>query len=212
MLQSVVRAPKTAQDINTGVRLARMHGKDITLADVARVLRTAGIRYVVVGAHAANGYTGRPRTTIDVDVIVQFPKKAAKAVAAAFPNLVMRDTPAVIRFMAGEDEAIDLMKPIGSKLWARLLKETRRVIVDGESVHIPALEGVLAAKFAAMASPHRRVIDKQQDGVDFGRIVEANKKIDLQQLEQLGNLVYAGGGSAVVKLVTDARAGRRLEF
>src|SRR5687767_8389046 len=125
MLQTVVRPPKTAEDIAIGVRLARMHGKDIGLADVARALRLAGVRYVVVGAHAANGYSGRPRTTIDVDVIVQFPKKAAKAIAAAFPNLVMQDTPVVIRFMAGENEAIDVMKPIGSKLWARLLKETR---------------------------------------------------------------------------------------
>jgi predicted nucleotidyltransferase len=212
MLQTVVRAPKTAEDIATGVRLARMHGKDIQLADVARVLRTAGLRYVVVGAHAANGYTGRPRMTIDVDVVVQFPKKAAKAVAAAFPDLVMRDTPVVIRFMAGEDEAIDLMKPIGSKLWARLLKETRQIDVNGEPVHIPSLEGVLAAKFAAMASPHRRMLDKQQDGVDFGRIVVANQQIDLPLLEHLGELVYSGGGAAIVQLVADARAGRRLEF
>lgn len=212
MLQTIVRPPKSSEDITTGVRLARMHGKDINLADVARVLRTAGVRYVVVGAHAANGYSGRPRTTIDVDVIVQFPKKAAKAIAAAFPKLVMCDTAVVIRFMDGENEAIDLMKPIGSRLWARLLKETRQVDVDGESVHIPPLEGVLAAKFAAMASPHRRIRDKQQDGVDFGRIVDANKQVDRELLQELGELVYAGGGGAIVKLVEDARAGRRLEF
>jgi predicted nucleotidyltransferase len=212
MLKTVIRPPRTAEDITTGVRLARMHGKEISVADVARVLRTAGVRYVVVGAHAANGYSGRPRTTIDVDVVVQSPKKAAKAIAVAYPDLVMRDTPVVVRFMAGEDEAIDLMKPIGSQLWARLLKGTRQVDIDGEMVHIPALEGVLAAKFAAMASPQRRVIDKQQDGVDFGRIVEANAQIDLELLQQLGELVYAGGGQAAVKLVADARAGRRLEF
>jgi hypothetical protein len=212
MLQSVVRPPKTAEDIATGVRLARMYGKDIHLLDVTRVLRTAGVRYVVVGAHAANGYTGKPRTTIDVDVIVQFPKKAAKAVAAAFPDLVMRDTPVVIRFMAGEEEAIDLMKPTGSKLWARLLNDTKQIEVEGEPVHIPTLEGMLAAKFAAMASPSRRLLDKQQDGLDFARIVDVNKQIDLQVLEQLGELVYAGGGTAIVKLVDDARAGRTLTF
>ena len=189
-----------------------MHGKEISVADVARVLRTAGVPYVIVGAHAANGYTGRPRTTIDIDAVVRFPKKAALAVAAAYPNLVMRDTPVVIRFYDGEDEAIDLMKPIGSPLWAQLLKETREVSIDGEPVRIPTLEGVLAAKFAAMASPTRRPLDKQQDGVDFARIVDVNKQIDLAKLEQLGELVYAGGGAAVVKLAGDARAGRRLEF
>lgn len=212
MLQTVIRRPKAAQDIAAGVRLARMHGKDISPAAVARTLRLAKVRYVLVGAHAANGYTGRPRTTIDVDVIVQFPKKAAKAIAAEFPQLQMHDTPVVIRFMDGDVEAIDLMKPAGSALWVRLLKETREVRIDDEKVRIPVLEGVLAAKFAAMASPHRRQGDKLIDGGDFVRILDANADVDLDLLRDLGELVYAGGGKFVLKLVADARAGRRLEF
>src|SRR5438477_9534609 len=127
MLPTVVRRPRTAEDISTGVRLARMAGKEITPQAVARVLREAGVNYVLVGAHATNGYTGRPRATIDVDVVVQFPKKAARAISEAFPQLQMRDTPVVTRFMNGPDEAIDLMKPGTSKLWARLLKETRAI-------------------------------------------------------------------------------------
>ena len=43
-------------------------------------------------------------------------------------------------------------------------------------------------------------------------MVEANAKINLDLLRELGDLVYAGGGAFVVKLVADARAGRRLEF
>src|SRR5437867_11756629 len=101
MLPTVVRAPRTAEDIATGIELARMHGKLISPAHVARVLREAGVGYVIVGAHAANGYSGRPRTTVDVDVVVQFPKKAAKAIAAAYPKLSMRDTAVVSRFMDG---------------------------------------------------------------------------------------------------------------
>lgn len=189
-----------------------MQKRDIGPADVAGVLNKAKLKYVLVGAHAANGYSGRPRATIDVDVVVQFPKKAAKAVAAAFPQLQMRDTPVVIRFMDGDIEAIDLMKPAGSQLWARLLKETFEIRLEGERVRIPSLEGVLAAKFAAMASPYRRPTDKQQDGADFMRIVDANAEIDLDLLHELGDLVYTGGSAFVLKLVADARAGRRLEF
>jgi hypothetical protein len=212
MLQTVIRRPKIAEDIATGVRLARMHGKEISPATVARTLRLAKVRYVLVGAHATNGYTGRPRTTVDVDVIVQFPKKAAKAIAAKFPKLQVLDTPVVIRFMDGDTEAIDLMKPIGSKLWARLLKETRKVLIGDEQVHIPVLEGVLAGKFAAMVSIHRRHGDKLIDAGDLVRMVEANEQINLDLLRQLGDLVYDGGGEEIVKLVADARAGRRLEF
>ena len=189
-----------------------MQGKEISPTDVARVLREAGVRYVIVGAHATNGYTGRPRATIDVDVVVQFPKKAAQAIAAAFPELTIRDTPVVTRFMKGEDEAIDLMKPSGSRLWARLLKESRQVPIGDELVNIPVLEGVLAAKFAAMMSPHRRQADKLIDGGDFIRLVEANERINLDLLQELGELVFSGGGAVVLKLAEDARAGRRLEF
>lgn len=189
-----------------------MHGKDISPAAVARTLRLAKVRYVLVGAHATNGYTGRPRATVDVDVVVQFPKKAAKAIAQEFPHLQMLDTPVVIRFMDGDTEAIDLMKPIGSKLWTRLLKETRQVAIGAEQVHIPVLEGVLAGKFAAMVSIHRRHGDKLIDAGDFVRMVEANERVDLDLLRQFGDLVYDGGGAEIVKLVADARAGRRLEF
>ena len=212
MLQPVIRRPKTAEDIATGVRLARMEGKDISPADVARVLSAAGVRYVIVGAHASNGYTGRPRATIDVDVIVQFPKKAAEAIAAAYPDLQVQDTPVVTRFMKGEDEAIDLMKPGGSPLWGRLLKDSREISIGAQRVHIPTLEGVLAAKFAAMSSPHRRQGDKLIDAGDFVRVIEANNTIDSDVLAELGELVFSGGGAHLNKLVADARAGRRIEF
>ena len=75
-----------------------------------------------------NGYTGRPRATVDVDVIVQYPKKAARAIAAAFPDLVEQDTPVVIRFKDQTSEAIDLMKPLGSPLWSRLIKDAREIV------------------------------------------------------------------------------------
>src|SRR5438093_1152840 len=99
MLQSIVRPPETADDFALGARLGKMHNLPIGPAEVARVLDAAGVKYVIVGAHAANGYSGRPRLTIDVDAVVQFPKKAAKAVIAAFPDLQIRDTPVVTRFL-----------------------------------------------------------------------------------------------------------------
>lgn len=190
-----------------------MDKREIGPAEVAKVLNAAKVKFVLVGAHAANGYLGRPRNTVDVDVIVEHPKKASVAVAQAFPNLTMRDTPVVIRFTRPDgEEAIDLMKPVGSPLWRHLLKTAVTVNVDGVPIRIPPVEGVLAAKLAAMTSPMRRLLDKQQDGLDFARIVSVNEKLDLGVLSKLGELVYPGGGQEILKHIADARAGKRLEF
>jgi hypothetical protein len=212
MLPTIIRPPKTAADIAQGARLARMQGREIGPGEVARTLREAKVRYILVGAHASNGYTGRPRATVDVNVVVQFPKKAAKAIAARFPYLRVQDTPVVTRFFDRDMEAIDLMKASTSKLWGRLLKDATEVVIEDEKVRVPTLEGALASKFASMTSLGRRLPDKQQDGVDFMRMVGANETINLDLLEELGELVYPGGGELIRKLVADTRAGRRLEF
>ena len=212
MLQTQIRSPRLAEDVALGAELAKMQNRPIGPADVARVLDDAGVRYVIVGAHAANGYTGRPRATVDVDVIVQFPKKAAKAIALAFPLLRIQDSPVVTRFMDQDMESIDLMKPSASKLWSRLLREAQDVRIGRQTIRIPGLEGVLAAKFSSMVSPLRRLTDKKQDAVDFMRIIEANPTINRALLAELGGLVYNGGGVEILKLVDDTRAGRQINL
>jgi len=212
MLPTIIRKPRTAKDIERGIQLAEAHDRLIGPDDVARILRNAGIKYVIVGAHAINGYTGRPRATVDVDVIAQHPKKAAKAISAEYPHLDMKDTPVVIRFTDKGDEVIDVMKPNSAPLWPRLLKDAREIKIGRKTMRIPTLEGALAAKFASMRSLLRRVPDRQQHAVDFIRVIEANEEIDLSLLEELGELVYAGGGTDVLKLVAEARAGRTLNI
>lgn len=189
-----------------------MQNREIGPIDVARVLDAANVKYVLVGAHATNGYTGRPRATVDVDMIVQFPKKASEAIAKAFPHLRMKDTPVVIRFFDDDQEAIDLMKSNTSKLWPALLKHSTLLRVDQYKLRVPTVEGVLAAKFSAMVSIGRRMPDKMIDGGDFIRVCEANDAIDESLLQELGDLVYPGGGKEILKLVADAKAGKRLEF
>jgi predicted nucleotidyltransferase len=212
MMFETIRRPRLADDIALGMQLAKMQGRPIGPGEVARVLENAGVKYVIVGAHAANGYSGKPRATVDVDVIAQFPKKAAAAIAKAFPHLTIEDSVVVTRFKDESLEAIDIMKPAVAKLWPRLLKDAREIRIAGEMLRVPSLEGVIAAKFASMVSPTRRLPDKKQDAVDFIRIVEANERIDLNLLKEYAELVYPGGGEEVLKLVADARAGKRLEF
>ncbi|HRK30137.1 MAG TPA: hypothetical protein PLD59_03585 [Tepidisphaeraceae bacterium] len=213
MLQTIVRKPRTAEDIAQGARLARISKRDIGPGDVAAVLNTAKVKYVLVGAHAANGYTSAPRNTLDVDILARHPKQACAVLTKAFPDLTAQDTPVVVRFKRADgDVAIDVMKPGAPPLWRELIKIAKPVRIDGELIPIPPVEGVLAAKLAAMTSPARLIEKKMFDGGDFIAIVKANPKLDMQFLERLGDLVYPGGGKEILKLVADAKAGKRLEF
>ena len=70
-----------------GVALSALYGMTVFPADVARVLAAANVRYVLVGAHAINLYTGRPRATQDVDVITGAPTKGRRAVQVTYSGL-----------------------------------------------------------------------------------------------------------------------------
>ena len=53
---------------------------------------------------------------------------------------------------------------------------------------------------------------KHLDAHDFISMVKANGDIDLEKLEELGNLVYAGGGKELVEKVRQVRAGEKLQL
>ena len=155
----------------------------------------------------------RPRNTQDVDVVVQYPKKAAEVLSQAFPQLTVQDTPVVTRFKQGDGkEVVDLIKAEASKLFQRLLKLTTEATVNGVPVLVPVLEGVLASKFSSMMSITRQNLDRQQDALDFARIVVANERIDLILVHELGEIVYIDGGKQIVDLIADARAGKTLRI
>src|SRR5438067_5402959 len=134
------RAPVLAEDVGLSERLSRMQGQEIGPSDVARVLNAARVKWVLVGAHAISGYTGKPRATIDVDVVCDAPKKATQALAKAFPELEIQDHPVVVRFLRDKQEAIDVIKASSSPLFRRILRMTRTVSMEGQSVPVPILE------------------------------------------------------------------------
>lgn len=207
----VVRRP-VAQEIAEGIRLSVMAGRTITPLDVARVLSSAGVRYVLAGAHAVNAHTGRPRATVDVDVLTDAPAKACRALAAAFPGLTVHDTPVMTRFMDGEVEAIDVMKARPAPLFRRVMRLAMDVEIEGQTVRVPSAEGVLAMKFASMVSPGRKRADRLQDAADFARVIEAAGKLDEQVIRDLGEALYDGGGTAAMEMVEAVRTGRPLEI
>ena len=189
-----------------------MCGREVSPVQIARILRLASVRHVIIGTHAVNAYSGRPRATADVDVIVAHPHKAAAAIAQRFVKLTRIDSPEMIRFTDGKLEAVDLLIPV-RPVHRRLLKEIRTVGIGGERLHLPTLEATLASRFDAMRLTNRRYPEQYQDAADFMRIVDANDDINLKLLAQLGEIaIPRGGGDDIVRCVEDSRAKRRLKL
>ncbi len=211
-----IRRRTPAAYVSKGVELSVYYGMTITPADVARVLNAAQLRYVIAGAHAANAHTGRPRATQDVDVLTDAPKQVADALTAAFPQLEVHDTPVVTRLFLDGEEAVDIMKAGQSKLFRRVVRMIQPIDLEGVPGYIPPVEGVLAMKFNAMTFLGRQLLDRQQDGLDFARVLVATDEldlpVDLDLLRELGELVYVGGGEEIIGHAADVRAGRPLSL
>jgi hypothetical protein len=204
------RRSKPAADLALGVKLSMSQGREIQPLDIFRLLNGAKLKAVLIGGHAVNARTGRPRATVDVDLIGEKPKKVVEILARAYPHLRLEDHPVVFRFKDADLEAIDVIKPQSSPLFKRVLKATEQLKVGGVELTIPNTHAMLALKFASMISPTRKIEDKYVDGRDFILIAKGAGKLDDKRLDDLGESVYAGGGKDLLKLVADARAGKRL--
>lgn len=182
--------------------------------EVIDVLVAAGVKkWVLMGLHGSVGYLMQPRATQDVDVMIPYSerKRAVKAIRSAWPNLIVRELPQVVRFLDPADlgpdgkpkAVIDLMQPWG-KFQETILK--RHVLIDEETQHrIPTLEAALVAKYAAMVSPHRDRDKREQDAVDFRRMVRANHdRIRRDELRRLADEVWEGAGAEIEQFLETA--------
>jgi hypothetical protein len=183
--------------------------------DVIRVLNREKISFVLVGAYGLSGWRTQARATEDVDVVVAARQvaKAVRSLTKAFSFLEPEDIEVVVRLRDKETKqvAIDVMKPLQPPYHA-IFKHTKKVTAGKESYRVPTLEMALTCKFAPMISLMRVDEKKLQDAADFIDIVKKNTDVDLDKLEELGDLVYNGGGKEIVELVRKVRAGEKLDL
>lgn len=189
----------------------RSDSMDVTPRQVMDVLVSAKIRqWVLMGLYGYVGYLSQPRATQDVDVMVSDNEleTAAAALSNRWPELEAERFEIVVRFLdPGEvsidgqiKQVIDLMRP-SNRCHEAILAEHHRL--DPQTGHrIPTLEAALAAKYAALVSPHRHWDRKQQDAVDLRGIMLPNQdSIDRQRLRELGELVFPGGGDELLEFL-----------
>jgi hypothetical protein len=187
----------------------------ISPLEVIAILNANRIAFMLVGAHGLGGWMDEPRATQDVDILVaaRHHKKAVKALLAAFPYLAPEDEEVVTRLRNPETGkvAIDLLKP-NQPLYRVALKHVHSVTSGGQTYNVPSVEMAAAMKFAPMISLTREDAKKYLDAHDFIRIVRVNPALDEKKLEELGDLVYPGGGKELLEKVRQVRAGERLNL
>ena len=194
----------------------------VELLPILKSLRRKRIPFVLTGAHAIGGWTGEPRSTKYVDILVSAGLNHARAVRAIrrlYPTLEVRDFAGVTAFFVpGErNSVIDITYPhradIEETLASRLWVEDR-----GVRYRIPFLEAALANKYGAMLTPTRPAGKRQQDAADFTKMVvhstdKGQRPIDLDKLRALGEKVWPdGGGAEIIKLAQQIIQGRFVDL
>jgi hypothetical protein len=196
----------------------RMAGITVDLGAILQTLRAKKIPFVLMGAHGIAGWTGRPRSTHDVDILVRSGRncvRAVNAIKALYPNLEVRQFAGVTSFFAPGETAslIDVTYPHRADI-QETLETAVWVTEGGQKYRVPALEAALANKYGAMLTPNRDPGKRTVDAADFYFMVkkateEGGSGIDLERLAVLGEKVWpGGGGKELLRLVEDAKEGR----
>jgi hypothetical protein len=191
---------------------------EIDLKKIVVALQGKRIPFVLTGAHGIATWTGRPRSTHDVDILVKSGRnyaRAVKAIQSLYPDLEVRNFAGVAAFfVSGETwSVIDVTYPHRLDI-AQTLETAIWFEDQGLRFRIPKLEAALANKYGAMLAFTRDAGKRGQDAVDFYGMVkhsldEGRDPIDLEWLEELGELVWPGGGGAeILRFVDEAKAGK----
>jgi len=202
--------------------MGKMASAEIQLNAIIKALNAKKIPFVLTGAHALGGWTGAPRASKDVDILVKGGRNHARAVKALqtfYPSLEVRTFFGVTGFFVpGEKQSvIDVTYPHRADI-QETLAHPLRVTVDGLSYRIPTLEAALANKYGAMLTVSRDPGRRLQDAADFTYMVRNSldakqQPVDLQKLRLLGEKVWPnGGGDEIIALVEGVKVGRFVDL
>ena len=196
----------------------------VDLHSILRTLTEKKIPFVLTGAHGIGGWTGRPRSTKDVDILVKAGRnhvRAVNAMKALYPELEVQDHGGVIAFnVPGEKESvIDVTYPLRADQEETLSNPTWTENTElGLRYRVPSLEEALANKYGAMLTPARASRKRRQDIIDFEYMVQhsldkGRNAIDLDRLVVLGEKVWPGGGGKEIhRLVEEVKAGNAIQL
>lgn len=167
--------------------------------EVLAALEAGGITAVVIGGVAVGCHSGRPRATIDLDLIVStVPKPRTLTKIGKIVNAVrLEKHPSFLTFMAksvvGDREVVDLITAKAGS-YGLTFDHTIELAIDGIRVLIPTAEMLVVLKYTAAVNPIRSKSKQAQDWADIYAILDANSKISLPTMVHLADLVVPGYG------------------
>lgn len=182
-----------------------------TLAAILDALAEIGARHALIGGLVA-GYYGKGRATVDVDLLIQ--KRFAKRLRAALERrgYEVRAFPDMMRmYIPGEPDSVgDLVTQEANPVLRAAFAATAPASILGLSVSMVRRGAFVALKFHAAVSPTRQLMDKMQDVVDIGRVIERELGPDDERLAlELAAKMYPGAVAELRELLDDVRHGRR---
>jgi hypothetical protein len=190
---------------------------------ILKTLRQKRIPFVLTGGFSIGGWTGRPMSTQDVDILVKAGRnygRTVNTIQSLYPQLEARPFPGFTAFLLqGESLSVidviyphraDLEETLAMPVWT----ENRE---QGLRYRVAALEAILTNKYGAMITPTREIAQRMQDIADFSLMVthssdEGRQPIDMPLLEKLGEKVRPGGGREILRMVARVKAGHALSL
>lgn len=184
---------------------------DIPPLEVAKILNRMKVFYVFVGGVIVGCWTGDPRATEDVDLILGKGAPVRKIVAAI--GKIRKDLkstiyPSVIRFEGksptGQRNLIDLIRPYDG-VYSHAEEYFVDITVQGVPVRIPTPEMLVVMKYAAATSLTRAPLKQAQDMIDLKTVVLAQPTLDLAIVRRIANFIGPTLGAKLIRLIKRTR-------
>lgn len=183
-----------------------------TLRELVDVLSVVGSEHVLIGGLAV-GYHGRPRATLDVDLLIPGKKLVDVREALEAKGYEVRPFPGMIRTYRPGDPSGESVADIVSREANPVLREAARhfetTTLLGQPVNVIRRGALVALKFHAVMSPDRKLADRYQDLADIGHVLAKRWSVDDALLA--GSVAATIDGNArarLEKLIDDLTHGR----
>ena len=187
--------------------------------EVVALLESEKVSYVLIGGHMLSYYTGMPRATADVDLIidgVDF-ERTSMLIREAYTQLEHHDRINHVTYDsqkpgAKDPERIDLVKDSFPLFKTVVRDHCVTVSAKNHTLKVPTLEAAIALKFAASISPNRGDENRPVDNADLLNLIRTSKKFDKKALTVLGEQIYPGGGKELESVVADVVKGKAINL